>query len=110
VEARFRIPDPPAHLRADMTLTVEVRAVHKEQAFVVPSAAVRGAAGGAPTLLTVQDGKVVSQPVTIGMQAAGKVEILRGVQAGALVVVNEAITPGARVRPRVISDTHSEVL
>lgn len=109
VEARFRIPDPPAHLRADMTLTIEVRAAHKAQAFVVPSAAVRGAANGTPTLLTVQDGRVVSQPVAIGMQAGGKVEILGGVQAGALVVINATVTPGARVRPRVISDTHSEV-
>jgi hypothetical protein len=61
-------------------------------------------------LLTVQDGKVVSQPVAIGMQAGGKVEILRGVQAGALIVINAAVAPGARVRPRVISDTPSEVL
>jgi HlyD family secretion protein len=110
VEARFRVPEPPTHLRADMTLTVEVRAAHKEQTFVVPSAAVRGAANGTPTLLTVQDGKVVSQPVAIGMQAGGKVEILRGVQAGALIVINAAVAPGARVRPRVISDTPSEVL
>jgi len=109
VEARFRIPDPPAHLRADMTLTVEVRAAHKEHAFVVPLEAVRGVTSGTPTLLTVQDGKVVSQPVAIGMQAGGQVEILQGVQAGAQVVVNATITPGTCVRPRVIADTRSEV-
>ncbi|MGE0684057.1 MAG: efflux RND transporter periplasmic adaptor subunit [Candidatus Binatia bacterium] len=110
VEARLRVPDPPAHLRADMTLTVEVRVAHKEHVFVVPSAVVRGTANGMPTLLTVQGGKAVSQPVTLGMQAGGKVEILQGVQAGALVVMNESVTPGACVRPRVVSDIHSEVL
>lgn len=110
VEARFRIPDPPAHLRADMTLTVEVHAAHKERAFVVPLEAVRGTMSGTPTLLTVQDGKVVSQPVTIGMQAGGQVEIVRGVQAGEQVVVNATVAPGTRVRPRVIIDTRSEVL
>lgn len=110
VEARFRVPDPPAHLRADMTLTVEVHVAHREQVFVVPSTAVRETANGTPTLLTVQDGTVVSQPVALGMQAGGKVEILRGVQAGALVVINAAVTPGARVRPRIVSDPHSEVL
>ncbi len=109
VEARFRIPEPPAHLRADMTLTVEVRAAHKEHAFVVPLEAVRGVTSGTPTLLTVQDGKVVSQPVAVGLQADGHIEILRGVQAGAQVVVNATITPGTRVRPRVIVDTRSEV-
>jgi HlyD family secretion protein len=110
VEARFRIPNPPAHLRADMTLTVEVRAAHKEHAFVVPLEAVRGTTSGTPTLLTVRDGAVVSQPVVIGMQAGGQVEILRGVQAGEHVVVSAAVTPGTRVRPRVIADTRSEVV
>ena len=110
VEARFRIPDPPTHLRADMTLTVEVRAAHKEHAFVVPFEAVRGTTSGTPTLLTVQGGKAVSQPVAIGLQAGGHVEILRGVQAGEQVVINTTITPGTRVRPRVIRDARSEVV
>lgn len=110
VEAWFRVLNPPAHLRADLTLTVEVRTAHKAQALVVPSTAVRATANGTPTLLTVQDGKAVSQPVTLGMQSRGKVEIIQGVQAGTLAVLNAAITPGARVRPRVISDTHSEAL
>lgn len=108
VEARFRIPEPPAHLRADMTLTVEVRAAHKEHAFVVPLEAVRRANNGAPTLLTVQDGKVVSQPVAMGMQAGGNVEILHGVQAGEHVVVNAAVSPGTRVRPRILIAARSE--
>ena len=93
-----------------MTLTVEIRAAHKEQAFIVPSEAVRETANGTPTLLTIRDGEVISQPVTLGMQAGGKVEILQGVQAGSLVVMNAAVTPGERVRPRIISDLHSEVL
>jgi HlyD family secretion protein len=110
VEARFRIPDPPSHLRADMTLTVEVRAAHREQAFVVPLEAVRGSTSGTPTLLTVRDGAVVSQPVALGMQGGGQVEILRGVQAGEHVVINTAITPGTRVRPRVIRSVRSEIV
>lgn len=107
VEARFRVLDPPAHLRADMTLTVEVRAAQKEHAVIVPLDAVRGASSGSPTLLTILDGTVVSQPVVVGMQAGGNVEILHGVQAGQYVVINTAISPGTRVRPRV-SETYSE--
>lgn len=107
VEARFRVLDPPAHLRADMTLTVEVRAAHKEHAVIVPLDAVRGASSGSPTLLTVLNGKVVSQPVVVGMQAGGNVEILRGLQAGQYVVINTTVSPGTRVRPRIIT-THSE--
>jgi HlyD family secretion protein len=108
VEARFRIPDPPTHLRADMTLTVEVRAAHHPHAFLVPLDAVHGLNSGAPTLLTVQNGTVVSQPVALGMQARGRVEILSGVQAGDHVVVSAAVTPGMRVRPRRIADSQRE--
>ncbi len=109
VEVRFRIPDPPVHLRADMTLTVEVRAAHKEHAFIVPLDAVRGATSGTPTLLTIRDGKTVSLPVAVGLQAGGHIEILRGVQAGDQIVVNAAVAPGTRVRPRLLADAQSEV-
>jgi multidrug efflux pump subunit AcrA (membrane-fusion protein) len=91
-----------------MTLTVEIRTAHREHALVVPSTAVRETADGTPTLLTVKDGEVVSQPVAIGMEAGGKVEILQGVQAGTLVVITATTSPGARVRPRVISASRSE--
>ena len=110
VEARFRITNPPAHLRADMTLTVEVRAAHKEHAFVVPLEVVRGVTSSTPTLLTVHDGMVVSQPVTIGMQADGRIEIVRGLQAGDHILVNADVSPGTRVCPRVVHDKGSEVV
>ena len=103
VEARFRVPEPPPHLRADMTLSVEIRTAKKAQAIVLPVDALRGSASGKPTVLTVRDGKAVSQPVAVGLRAEKTVEILRGVQAGEQVIVNTAVTPGTRVRPRLLT-------
>jgi HlyD family secretion protein len=102
VEVRFRIPEPPAHLRADMTLSVEVRGVHKENAIVIPLDAVRGSANGAMSVLTVYKGKAVSQPVAVGMKTGRQVEIVEGIRAGEQVIVDTAITPGRRVRPRLL--------
>lgn len=102
VEARFRVPEPPSHLRADMTLSVEIRAAQKERAIVLPLDAVRGGANGKATVLTVHEGKAVSRPVAVGLKAGMTVEILQGIQTGEQVIVSAAVTPGTRVRPRLL--------
>jgi HlyD family secretion protein len=103
VEARFRVLEPPPHLRADMTLSVEIRAAQKAQAIVLPVDAVRGSVSGKPTVLTVRDGKAVSQSVAVGLKAEKTVEILHGVQAGEQVIVSTTVAPGTRVRPRLLT-------
>lgn len=103
VEARFRIPTPPTFLRADMTLSVEIKGTPKAQAFLLPFDAVRGSSTGFPTILTVQEGKAISRPVTVGLKAGSTIEILHGVQDGEQVIVSTAIAPGTPVRPRVVT-------
>jgi HlyD family secretion protein len=103
VEARFRIPTPPAFLRADMTLSVEIKGTQKTQAFVLPFDAVRGSSTGTPTILTVHDGKVISRPVTVGLKAGNTVEIVHGIHDGEQVIVSAAIAPGTAVRPRIVN-------
>ncbi|MGE0827456.1 MAG: efflux RND transporter periplasmic adaptor subunit [Candidatus Binatia bacterium] len=103
VEARFRVPEPPSHLRADMTVSVEIRAAQKDQAIVVPSDALRGVSNGRTTVLKVEDGKAVSQPVTVGLKVGNKAEILQGVQVGEQVIMNRTVSPGTRVRPRFVT-------
>jgi HlyD family secretion protein len=102
VEARLRVPDPPAHLRADMTLSVEVLGARKDRALVVPLNALRNAANGGASVLGVDGGKAVARAVKVGLRGDGKVEIVQGLQAGEQVIVNAAIAPGTRVHARVI--------
>ena len=102
VEARLRVPEPPAHLRADMTLSVEIVGARKDNALVVPFNAVRGVANGSVSVLTVNAGKAATRAVRLGLRGGGKVEIVDGLQAGEQVIVNAAIVPGARVRGRVL--------
>ena len=103
VEARFRISTPPAFLRADMTLSVEVKGTHKTQAFVLPFDAVRGSTTGTPTILTVHEGKAISRPVTVGLKAGNAIEIIHGIRDGEQVIISAAIAPGTAVRPRVVN-------
>ena len=103
VEARFRIPTPPTFLRADMTLSVEVKGTQKTQAFVLPFDAVRGSTTDTPTILTVHEGKAISRPVTIGLKAGNAIEIIHGIRDGEQVIISAAIAPGTAVRPRVVN-------
>ena len=41
VEARFRVPEPPDYLRADMTVSIDIGVGRKARALTVPSEAVR---------------------------------------------------------------------
>ena len=102
VEARLRVPEPPPHLRADMTLSVEIIGARKDRALVVPLGAVRSAANSGASVLTIDAGKAATRVVKLGLKGAGKVEIVEGLQAGEQVIVNTAIMPGTRVRGRVI--------
>ena len=100
VEARLRVPQPPAHLRADMTLSVEILGARKELALVVPTQALRASTSGAPKVLVANGGKAVGRDVKVGLRGSGKVEIVEGLSAGEQVIMDAAIVPGTRVRGR----------
>ena len=100
VETKFRVPQPPSFLRADMTVSIEIEVADRADAIVVPLAAVRDAAGEAPWVLVVRDGVATRQPVRIGARTAAEAELASGVAAGALVVTGRGVEPGQRVRAR----------
>lgn len=100
VEVRLAVPNPPAFLRPDMTVSVELVGGTKPDALVLPSGAVRDADRGAPWVLALQDGRAVRVPVTLGLRGIGAVEITAGLKAGDQVIPQtEKALPGDRVRP-----------
>lgn len=100
VEVRLAVANPPAFLRPDMTVSVELVGGVKKDALVLPSAAVRDADREAPWALALQDGRAVRVPVTLGLRGVGAVEILSGLKEGdAVIPQTEKALPGDRVRP-----------
>ena len=99
VDVRLAVPAPPAFLRPDMTVSVELVGGAKKEALVLPSAAVRDADREAPWVLTLQEGRATRTPITLGLRGVGSVEIASGLKEG-----DEAIPPtekavaGDRVR------------
>lgn len=99
VEVKLRVPAPPAYLRQDMTVSVDIEVARHAGTLVVPADAVYDAAGGHPWVLAVSGHRAVKSPVRLGARGEGHVEILEGVAAGdRLVAASAGIAPGARVR------------
>ena len=99
IEVKLRVPDPPAFLKPDMTVSAEIVAGRKADAVTVPADAVRDASGAAPWVLAVRDGRAVKVPVTLGLRGADRVEIASGIAAGDRVIpVGAAAAPGQHVR------------
>jgi HlyD family secretion protein len=112
VEVRLAVPNPPAFLRPDMTVSVELVGGMKQDALVLPSGAVREADREAPWVLALQDGRAVRVPVKLGLRGVGAVEITEGLKEGAPVIPQtEKALPGDKVRPgpTVVNDKRFEV-
>ena len=99
VDVRLAVPQPPAFLRPDMTVSVELQAGAKPDALVLPSSAVHDADREAPWVLVLREGRAVRVPVRLGLNGIGSVEILDGLQAGdEAIPQTEPASPGDRVR------------
>ena len=100
VEVKLRVASPPAYLRQDMTVSVDIEVARRPQAVLVLTDAVRDAGGKAPWVLKVDGRRALRQPVVLGARGAGVSEVLSGLQPGDRVVPVAAsrIADGARLR------------
>lgn len=82
---------------ANLDLTLQLRA----DAVVVPEPAIMVNADRATLYIVDKDMNAQIRPVKLGVRAAGVVEILSGVEAGQLVIVEgvQKVRPGAKVKP-----------
>jgi HlyD family secretion protein len=106
VDVRLRLPgQPPAFLREDMTLSVEVVTGQRDAARVLPLRVLRGAAvGDRAELLVAEDGRARVRPVKLGLRTLDRVEVLEGLADGELVLADPGLDEGSRVRPRLLPD------
>jgi HlyD family secretion protein len=101
VEVKLRVPQPPAYLRQDMTVSVDIEIARSKDAVVIPADAVHDAGGAQPWVLVVKDGRAHQLPVRLGLRGDGRVEVREGLAPGDVVVPSTlaTIAPGERVRP-----------
>ena len=101
VEVKLRVPDPPAYLRQDMTVSVDIETASRAAAIIAPTKSIRGLNTAQPWVLKVQSGRLARQTVKTGLVSTNKTEILEGLKDGELVLpATSVLKVGARVRAR----------
>lgn len=100
VEVRLAVATPPAYLKPDMTVSIDLVVAAKAKALTIASDAVRGLATGNPSVLVVENGRVTRKAVRLGIRGEGTVELVAGIDEANEVIVHDGkpLEPGARVR------------
>jgi HlyD family secretion protein len=100
VEVKLDVPDPPAFILQDMTISVDIEVARRSDTLIVPLRDVYDALSGTPWVMLAKDGRARKQRVRLGLRANTHVEILEGVSAGDLVIPSTArMLTGQRLRP-----------
>ena len=100
VEIKLNVPEPPAYLRQDMTVSVDIQVATRLRALLVPPDTIHDVKGRQPWVLKVADGKARKQVLRVGLQSAGMSEVLSGLSVNdrVLTFTNE-VNEGDRIRP-----------
>jgi HlyD family secretion protein len=104
IEVKFALEQqPPAFLREDMTLSVEVDTARRERALVLPLSALRRQAPDASaTVWVAQAGRAQERSVRLGLRTLDAVEVLGGLVEGDAVLLSNKLKAGDRVRVRAV--------
>lgn len=99
IEVELIVDQPPAFLRPDMTVSINVEVARRDSALVLPGELVRDP-DGSPWVLVVRSGRAERQPVTLGLRGEGMMEIVSGLIEGDAAVspTTNRIQAGKRVR------------
>jgi HlyD family secretion protein len=100
VEVKLNVPAPPAHLRQDMTVSVDIEVARHVNALVLALEAIHESTGASPWVMKITGGRAQRQTVKLGLRGGGKVEILEGLRSGDQVspATGKAVTDGTRLR------------
>jgi len=103
IEVKFSLDkEPPAFLREDMTLSVEVVTAKRERVLALPLGALRSQAGStSATVLIVQEGRAQVRPVGLGLRTLDAAEVLEGLAQGDIVLLGGEPKPGKHVRVKM---------
>ncbi|MYZ52388.1 efflux RND transporter periplasmic adaptor subunit [Malikia spinosa] len=97
VEIRLAVPQAPAYLRHDMTVSIDIEAAQRPDALSVPCDSLRDIAG-MPWVMAVRDNRTVRQAVRLGLRGSGRCEVVDGLKAGeAVLVAGDQVSEGRRV-------------
>jgi HlyD family secretion protein len=103
VEVKLAVPEPPAYLLQDMTVSVDIEAEARSAVLTVAAEALRPG----DWVMAVRDGRTARQPVKIGARGAGRVEVVEGLAEGEQVLPAAGATPAEGKAVRIAAGSHA---
>ncbi|MEC5218157.1 HlyD family secretion protein [Actimicrobium sp. GrIS 1.19] len=105
VEVKLDVAAPPAVLKQDMTVSVDIEVARRARALIVPLSAVHDAET-TPWVLRLEGRHAMRRPVRLGLRSGGLAEVLGGLSEGDAVLSTSApVKAGARVRATPMNAT-----
>ena len=103
VEVKLSIANPPAYLRQDMTVSIDIETARRTANIVIPTSTLEDAATDKPWVLVVRGKHAVKQFVTLGLLGDTRVEVVQGIAIGEGVIPKSklGVKSGQRVRALV---------
>ena len=101
VEIKLLIDSPPAYLRQDMTVSVDIITAHRANALMIPSATLHDASSNAPWVMVVRNRHAERQSVKLGLRGDNQVEVLEGLKTGEALILATVGTIKANQRVRI---------
>jgi HlyD family secretion protein len=105
VEVKLEVANPPAYLRQDMTVSVDIVTAHRSNTLTIPTGAIHDPTSSAPWVLVVRNKHTAHQPVKLGLRGDNSVEVLTGLKVGEPVILTTVgtITADMRVRENIVT-------
>jgi HlyD family secretion protein len=96
VEVKLTVPQPPAYLLQDMTVSVDIEAPKLVNVLTIPADALRPG----DWVVVAREGRAVRQAVKVGARGQGRIEIVDGLAEGEVVLPASGVAQreGQRVR------------
>lgn len=97
---KARIANPDGKLKGGMFASLNLNLQLRESALVIPEPAIFNSGDATMVFALTATNTAVMRPISIGLRLAGKAEVLGGLSAGEMVVVEgtQKLRPGAPVR------------
>jgi RND family efflux transporter MFP subunit len=93
------VPNPEGRLIPGMYVTASLVVAERPDVLVLPTSAIGGKSDPQPFCLVVESGKLAKRELTLGLEAAGQIEVTSGLDpdANAIKSLNPALTEGQPV-------------
>jgi len=106
VEVKLDVTTPPAYLRQDMTVSVDIETERRNAAVVIPSNTIEDSATDKPWVLVIRDKRAVKQFVQLGLRGDTRVEVLSGINEGEWVAPSSktGVKADSRVRAKLVAE------